>query len=203
MSVSPAGVRPETTVLAAPPQGRMAVAAAACLAAAVPLSALAGAALWWRRRRARPQACAFRPLPAAEEADAGGAEGARGQLRCAAGAAAARRRRLQERLGSRLRSEGRRLEVVPPGALPAVLAHNLSRGSLQRGQAGHGAQPEQRERSGMPPLSERAAACGVWAEEASGHAAAATPRQWGLPTESLRLKSGCLEVRGLRGGPEE
>lgn len=178
------------------PQRRVATAAAACLAAAVPLAALTAAALRWRPQRADTQAGGFRALRDAEAA-ADGPPGDRGRPPCAAGAHAARRRRLQDTLATCLRTEGRRLELLPLGALPVALAHDLSAAQHAHPQRGGGGQAADAERSRQPLLAEQPAACHAGAEQPGRHAAAAQSRQWGLPTESLRLDSTCLEVRPL------
>lgn len=177
------------------PQQPAAVAAAACLAAAAPLAALAAAVLWRQRRLASTHASAVYALRNAD-AVAGEAQRAAGQPPCAVGEQAARRRRLQARLATCLRTEGGRLELLPPNALPAVLAHNLSRSAARHADVHERDRRQQTrpEQSRQPLLAERAAPCQAGAEHASGVAAGAQCRQWGLPTESLRLDSGWLEL---------
>lgn len=185
------------------PQQPAAVAAAACLAAAAPLAALAAAVLWRQRRLASTHASAVYALRNAD-AVAGEAQRAAGQPPCAVGEQAARRRRLQARLATCLRTEGGRLELLPPNALPAVLAHNLSRSAARHADVHERDRRQQTrpEQSRQPLLAERAAPCQAGAEHASGVAAGAQCRQWGLPTESLRLDSGWLEVRRRRPVPD-
>ncbi|KAL4431227.1 hypothetical protein ABPG75_006483 [Micractinium tetrahymenae] len=79
-----------------------------------------------------------------------------------------------------------------------MLAHRLGFGPQQPrcqlvDSTGAGSEGLEAEETGQLLLSEHTTPHAAWAVEADRHAAGVQPRQWGLPTESLRLQSGCLE----------
>ncbi len=191
-------------------------------AALVPLAllVLAGAAgLLWRRRclHERPASRLHTHADASEVSllvDGRASERDEGP-KPRGGSSCSRRYRIESMLRSQLSQPGQRIELVPLERLPAALTHqvgSLRRGSRSRlkvaaataaampatGYARLQAVDEEQQHNGWGSFGSFGSGgnsnAGLLEAGASGPAAP-TSRQWALPTDSLRLAPGELEMR--------